>query len=275
MKDELFHVFRNSPHGREAFLQSLYFARRAHLEIQAYIPAERQFVMYFDRGPVTVTLDPEYLTSPQTAEKHLREAVAETEVTVRLHAPRRFTAGDLPDVPIDFGFMCCPRSLSDLSPRIRIGQLGPKVRTIVTAATFPVLIPSPVYHEWDSITAYFDGTDVSRNAVLAARRLREETDLPLRLFTFLEKRPRSFYEKALAADERIAGVRTSAEWIVSEAPEFGEATYEIPPDSLVVYGAFGGGLMRELLFGSRAVEIQAHLPNNLLLVGRRYGSDTN
>lgn len=269
MKDELFHVFRNTPHGREAFLQSLYFARRARLEIQAYIPAERQFVMYFDRGPVTVTLDPEFLTSPQTAEKHLKEAVTESGVTVRLHEPRRFTAGDLPDVPIDFGYMCCPRSLSDLSARIRIGPLGPKVRTIVNAATFPVLIPSPVYREWDGITAYFDGSDASRNAVLAGLRLRDETGLPLRLFTFLEKKPRSFYEDALGADDRLSGA--DADWIVSEAPEFGEAAYEIPPESLVVYGAFGGGLMRELLFGSRAGQIQAHLPNNLLLVGRRYG----
>ena len=50
--------------------------------------------------------------------------------------------------------MCCPRSISDVSTRISLGHIGPKVRSIIKNAGFPVLTPTPVYKEWKSIMVF-------------------------------------------------------------------------------------------------------------------------
>ncbi len=58
--------------------------------------------------------------------------------------------------------MCCPRSISDMSSKIGLGYIGPRVRRIVKSARFPVLITSPAYREWQRIAVFFGG---STNAV--------------------------------------------------------------------------------------------------------------
>jgi hypothetical protein len=52
--------------------------------------------------------------------------------------PKDFTASTLPDIPSNFDYMCCPRSIVDLSTKIGLGYIGPRVRRIVKHATFPV-----------------------------------------------------------------------------------------------------------------------------------------
>jgi nucleotide-binding universal stress UspA family protein len=47
--------------------------------------------------------------------------------------------------------------------------------------------------------------------------------------------------------------------------------YAIPHDALIVLGAFGHGLVRDLVFGSKMEKIQSVMPNNLLIVGPKYG----
>ena len=48
---------------------------------------------------------------------------------------------------------------------------------------------------------------------------------------------------------------------------FEENLYAVPHDSLVVVGAAGHRLMKELVFGSKLEIIQATLPNPLVVVG--------
>jgi nucleotide-binding universal stress UspA family protein len=267
--NELFHVFRNTPAGREIFLQSVYFARRTKMVLRVYVPAVRQFVLYFDRAAVTITLDPEFLASPLTAKKHIAEAIPDSDVDLRYFEPEQFTAGALPEIPVDRGMMTCPRSVADLSTKVRLGHLGPKVRAIVTNAKFPVLVPAPLFREWSSITVFFDGSDFARAAVRAGMWVRDASGLPLHLFTCAESMPRAAFESLLAADPDL--VDTREDWIFSEGEELREAVYRVPPDSLVVFPAFGRGRLRDMIFGGPAEQIHTLLPNNLLLVGPRAG----
>jgi nucleotide-binding universal stress UspA family protein len=44
----------------------------------------------------------------------------------------------------------------------------------------------------------------------------------------------------------------------------------VPHDALVILGAYGHGLIRNLVFGSKMENIQSTIPNNLLIVGPNY-----
>jgi nucleotide-binding universal stress UspA family protein len=61
-------------------------------------------------------------------------------------------------------------------------------------------------------------------------------------------------------------------WHFFEDGRLEENLYAIPHDSLVVLGAFGHGLIRDLVFGSKMEKIQSTLPNNLLVVGPNYAA---
>jgi nucleotide-binding universal stress UspA family protein len=60
------------------------------------------------------------------------------------------------------------------------------------------------------------------------------------------------------------------EWIFVKKGHFHEGLYEVPHDALVVAGAYGHGLIREMLLGNLMEEIQKILPNNMVIVGPHY-----
>jgi nucleotide-binding universal stress UspA family protein len=43
--------------------------------------------------------------------------------------------------------------------------------------------------------------------------------------------------------------------------------YEVPHDSLIVLGAYGHGVIKEILLGSKMEHIQSTVTNNLLVTG--------
>ena len=53
----LFHIFRNTPVGRETLLQSIYFGRKTGSSLEVYIPESKKFLMYFDSEVVQIDLD--------------------------------------------------------------------------------------------------------------------------------------------------------------------------------------------------------------------------
>ena len=57
MQANLFHVFRNTPLGRETLMQSIYFCRLLDVGLTLYIPDSVRFMMYFDHDAVQVDLD--------------------------------------------------------------------------------------------------------------------------------------------------------------------------------------------------------------------------
>ncbi len=270
MKNELLHIFRNTPFGRETLMQSVYFAKQTAVSLRVYIPAFRQFLMYFENEVVTVDLDRAFLRDPTTAREHAEAVIREGGLEPHFLEPKGFTASTLPDLPVEYAFMCCPRSISDLSTKIGLGHIGPRVRNIIRNASFPILMATPVHKEWRSVTVFFGG---SKNAVKALRTgltVSRTAGCPLFLFTEAGRRPKSHYEKIIE-DRGLSGQvqELVTGWLFFEKGEFRNHLYDVPHDSLAVVGAYGHSAIREAAFGSKMETIQTVLPNPMLIVGPR------
>ncbi|SLM27381.1 Putatite adenine nucleotide alpha hydrolases, UspA12 [Desulfamplus magnetovallimortis] len=281
METTIFHVFRNTPLGREILLQSLYFCQQTSSSIAVYIPQHVRFLMYYENDVVQVDLDQSYLTDPETAKEHAIELALSMDVEPRFITPKNFTASTLPDIPVDFDFMCCPRSISDLSTKISLGHIGPKVRRIINSARFPILMPSALFKEWESIIVFFGGSDNSIKALKLGLRLSQITGVPLDMFTYsggggTQKNKEHFVEVLREAgledivcgnEDQNAKVR---EWYFFDGGKFEHNLYRVPHNALAVLGAYGHGVVKDVLFGSTMEMIQTILPNTLLIAGPNY-----
>lgn len=271
MEPQLFHIFRNNPFGRETLLQSIYFGKKVGASLVVYIPKNIKFLMYFENDVVQIDLDGSYLSSPDTAVAHATELFEQGRQSVRFFEPKHYTATTLPDIHTDFDYMACPRSISDLSTKIGLGYIGPKVRRIVNSARFPVLITSPVYKEWDRIAVFFGGSANAVNALKLGFRICRETGLPLDVFTYAEKVALESYEQVIK-DENLEKEMDYFvnKWHIFEKGGFEENLYEVPHTALVILGAYGHGLIKNFVFGSKMEKIQSTISNNLLIVGPNY-----
>ena len=119
---------------------------------------------------------------------------------------------------------------------------------------------------------FFGGSANAINAFRLGKRISELSGFPLMLFTQKE-RPYSKldYEKILKENMLFDEIeKDKVEWLFFEKGKFEENLYDVPHDALVVVGAYGHGLIKELFFGSKMEEIQTVLPNNMLIVGPHY-----
>ena len=291
MYNEFLHVFRNTPFGREILLQSLCFCKKTKTFLKLYIPRYHQFLMYFNNKVITVQLDKSFLHSPDTAKKHAEDVIKAEGVEPKFIElmPEDYTAS-IPNLPVDFTYMCCPRSISDLSTKIRLGYIGTTVRSIIKNSGFPVLIPSPVYKKWKSVTVFFGGSKNSCNVLRLGVKISLLSGLPLKIFTQTEKHNKEYYRKSIEGklDEykkRLNDIGDSIEidknnmlktlkfeWLCFDKGEFYENLYSVAHDTLVVVGSYGHSVVKDILFGSKMEQIQATLPNNLLIVGPKYNS---
>ncbi|MBW2010469.1 MAG: universal stress protein, partial [Deltaproteobacteria bacterium] len=123
MDFQLLHIFRNTPLGRETLFQSIYFCKQVGVVPVIYIPEFTKFLMYFENDVVQIDLDNSYLTAPDTAVEHVNQIVDQMGVNSTFLKAKHFTATTLPDIPTNFDFMCCPRSISDLSSKIGLGYI--------------------------------------------------------------------------------------------------------------------------------------------------------
>lgn len=274
METRLFQIFRNTPLGRETFLQSMYFCTLTRSSMVVYIPEFTKFLMYFENDVVQVDLDNSYLSYPETARQHALELLDSQGLEAVFLEPQNYTASTLPDIPVDFDFMCCPRSISDLSTKISLGHIGTRVRKIIQCASFPVLIPGSSFKKWKSIQVFFGGSANSINAVNLGLRLARQTGLPLDMFTQIEgKMTRDKYRKRLeeagVAEECDKRLRN---WMVFDEKDLEENLYQVPHDALVVTGAYGHGLVKEILFGSKMETIQSVLTNTMMIAGPHYSA---
>jgi hypothetical protein len=274
MDSQLLHIFRNTPLGRETFFQSIYFCKQVGASPVVYIPEFTKFLMYFENDVVQIDLDNSYLTAPETAIAHATEIVEQMGLNATFLKPKHFTATTLPDISTNFDFMCCPRSISDLSSKIGLGYIGPRVRRIVKSARFPVLITSPVYKKWRSIAVFFGGSTNAVNALKLGFRISRVSGMPLDVFTQVEQGTRAFYEK-IVKDEKLEEEmeRYVKEWHFFDQGSFEENLYRVPHDAIAVLGAFGHGLIRDIVFGSKMEKIQSVIPNNFLVVGPNYSAN--
>ena len=267
MLANLFHVFRNTPLGRETLMQSIYFCRTLDLELTIYIPDAVRFMMYFEHEAVQIDLDRSYLNDPETAAERARALAAEGGLKPRFLDPKNRTASTLPDIPTHFAFMSCPRSVSDLSSKIGLGYIGPKVRRIIRTASFPVLMTSPVFKPWKSVAVLFGGSDSALNALRSGIQIARRSGYPLDLFVQLE-RDEAYYESRI----RDAGLEDALNQYCRHQYRFAEGDfshnlYELPHDALALSGAYGHGLINNLIFGSKMETAQNTLTNNMLVSG--------
>jgi len=266
MPRELLHIFRNSPFGRETLLQSAYFCQQVGLPMAIYVPHEAQFVMYFDHAVVTVDLDRSYLRSPETAQERARDIVVAAGVECRFLEPAK-TAGGLPRVPADFAYMSCPRSVSDLSSRIGLGYIGSKVRGIAKRARFPVLIPAASAMRWSQVVCFFGGSSNAEVALRCAEAISRSAKVPLGIFTQAEEKRERYAEQLSALGLGEAVEKGEVAWQCYEEGTLQHNLFEVSHEALVVAGAQGHGVAKELLFGSKIELIQAELANPMLIVG--------
>ena len=268
MNYKLLHVFRNTPFGRETFLQSLYFCKTINAFPVVYIPKSDKFLMYFSNDAVQVDLDHSYLTSPATAKKHAEELFNEIGVKPMFYEPKNFTASSLPDISTNFDYLCCPRSVSDLSSKIGLGHIGPKVRRVIKYAIFPILITSPVFKPWKSISVFFGGSKNAVNALKLVLKIAMASGLPLDIYTALEKHKKSYYQELIKKEGLSEPVnQLSRQWYFYKQSDFDAMLYDVPHNSLIVLGAYGHGIIRDLLLGSKMEQIQSTVTNNLLITG--------
>ncbi len=158
-----------------------------------------------------------------------------------------------------------------MSSKIGLGYIGPRVRRIVRSARFPVLITSPVYKEWKSIAVFFGG---SANAIKALRlgfHIARASGIHLDVFTQTEKFSKEDYQQMIKdrnlEEEMDLYVK---QWHFFENRIFEENLYDVPHDALVILGAFGHGVIRNFVFGSKMEKIQSTISNNLLIAGPNY-----
>lgn len=271
MENRLLHIFRNNPFGRETLLQSIYFCNKVGASPVIYIPKTTKFLMYFDNDVVQVDLDKSYLTSPETALKNATGLVEQAGMNARFLDPKHYTASTLPDIHTNFDYMCCPRSISDMSSKIGLGYIGPRVRRIVKSARFPVLITSLVYKEWKNIAVFFGG---SVNAIRALRlgfHIARASGMKLNVFTMTEKLSKEDYQQMIRDRdlEREMDLHVN-QWHFFENRVFEENLYDVPHDALIILGAYGHGVIRDIVFGNKMEKIQSTISNNLLIAGPNY-----
>jgi len=271
MNNQILHIFRNNPLGRETLFQSIYFSKQVNVSPVVYIPKSTKFLMYFDNDVVQIDLDDSYLTSPDTALEHVTKLLEQAGVEPIFLDPKHYTASTLPDIHTNFNYMCCPRTISDLSSKIGFGYIGPRVRRIVKSAQFPVLITSPVFKEWKSIAVLFGGSVNAVKALKLGFRISRISGMSLDVFTQKEKKSLESYQQVIKdrnlKEEMDLYVNR---WHFFENGTLEENLYDVPHDALVVVGAYGHGLVKHFLFGSKMEKIQATITNNLLIVGPNY-----
>jgi len=271
MPTQLLHIFRNNPLGREILLQSLFFCKVVRASLVIYIPRHKQFLMDFENNVVKVDLDKSYLTSPQTAVEHATQLAGQNGIPIKFIIIENSPVPVIHNVQSNFDFMTCPRSISDLSSKIGLGYIGPRVRRIVNSARFPVLLTSPAFKKWQRIAVFFGGSANAVKALKLGLRIGRVSGLPVDVFTQMEDVSRKSYEKVVEKNYLKKEMnRRVIKWHVFEKESFEENLYQVPHDALVVLGAFGHSLLKDIVFGSKMEKIQSILPNNLLIAGPNY-----
>ncbi len=271
MNARLLHIYRNTPFGRETFLQSIYFCKTLDVGLSVYQPRLKKCLMYFEHSAVQLDLDDSYLRQPATARERIETLTAQAGLQPEYLDNTAETASSLADIPTDFEFMTCPRIISDMSSKIGLGKIGSKVRSVLYTAQFPVLIPCATFKPWQSIAVLFGGSDNAVKAIRLGLHASARSGLPLQVFTQAQQEP-DYYTGVLEKNGLLQRKREqNFSWVLYEEGQFADNLYDIPHDALVVLGAVGQGVIKDIMFGSTMELVQTTLPNSLLVVGPKFG----
>ncbi len=272
MRNELLHIFRNTPLGRENLLQSIYFCSVLGMRLVVYLPDTKKILLYFTKRAVQLDLDSSYLKDPESRGRHVLECLQEHKVEYRFYRSLEYSASNLADLHTDFDIMSSPRVISDLSSKIGLGHIGSKVRNLLLFASFPVLIPSQAFKKWNSITLMFGGSQTAVKSLQLAIKIAQTTGFPLYIFTHAEKgKSKEHYEGIIKQGNLWEDLESTLDnWYFFEKGDLTSNLFAVPHDSLVVMGLLGHGSVKDFFFGSTTEKVQTTLPNNMLLIGPRY-----
>jgi hypothetical protein len=269
MEKSIFHIFLNSPVGRENLIQSAYLGEKLRPRtLSVFVPTRDQCAMYCDDTVLTLDLDASYVRYPETAHDRVRLVLEQFDVNYEFFEPTSFTGGSIPDIPSDWMILSCPRGISKKFERLALGSIGPKVRSILTQASFPLFLPAGGFKPWSRVAVLFGGPGHGTSATRIADQIASRAGVPLEIFTQLGDTTRDHCEASL--EELNLKTRVDQEqviWRTFESGTLEENLYEIPHDSLVVLGSGEHSLVQEFLFGTTMEKIQALLPNPLLVCG--------
>ena len=251
-----FHVYQDSPRGREALMQSAFFCRMLGAAPVVYVPEAPRFLMYFENRVVQVDLGEEDWgrAGRSAAAARAAEILADVGLDARFLEVRHRTTPALPDIPVDYDYMACP---VPLDARLWLySDLG--MRKLPAVAPFPIFIPAVVSRPWKSILCCHGGTKSAAAVFSLAQNLAREMDLPLDL---LGLGAREILDASLQKTPK--GIRHFL-WLEKGK---GNPWMEVPADALIVLAAWGGSWIREALLPSFKKDLRRSLPSPMLFVG--------
>ena len=273
--NSLIHIYRDNIFGRETLLQSALFCKTIpDTQLHIYIPQQKQFLLYYEFNVITVDLDSSYLVEqPNLIARRLSNILDEFKINYTIYKPSEFTASTLPNIPTNFDYMTCPRSIVEPIAKIHIGYLGARVRQIIMNANSPILITTPVFKEWKRFVCFFGGSDLSIKALELAHKLSQKSGLPLSIFTQVESAYKDSYQTKLKNSSLNDKIQSGEiKWDIFDKGTLQDNLFNIPYDSLAVIGAVGHKNLKEKIFGSKLEVVQENLPNPLLIIGPNYKS---
>ncbi|MEZ4524946.1 MAG: universal stress protein [Desulfobacterales bacterium] len=271
MEAGLLHIFKNTPAGRESFLQSLYFCRKTGASPIVYLPEFNKFLMYFEDEVMQVNLDDSWLLARETARKHAGDLLKKSGFEPDFLIPKNFTSATLPDIPTHFDFMTCPWNLREIFSSVTRRHAALRIRRMVNAAYFPLLLCSPAYKEWNSITVFFNGSIHCVNALKLGIHIQKYTGVQMDIFTQAGGKALLAYEEVLRKAKLETETKQAAgRWQFFESGLLEENLYEIPHDALVILGGSGNSLIHDMICGSFPEKLQILIANPMLIAGPKY-----
>lgn len=142
---------------------------------------------------------------------------------------------------------------------------------MVNAAYFPLLLCSPAYKPWNSITVFFNGSVNSHHALKLGIHIQKNSGVQMDIFTQAEGKPPADYEDIIRnANAETETKQTLGRWQFFESGSLEENLYEIPHDALVILGASGNSLLHDMVCGSFLEKLQTVISNSMLIAGPKY-----
>ena len=88
------------------------------------------------------------------------------------------------------------------------------------------------------------------------------------VFTWAEGKSKEHFEEIIVKSNLKSSVeKANAEWLYFNKGNFSNHLFDVPSDALAVVGAYGHGMLKDMIMGSKMEMLQTMLPNNLLIVG--------
>jgi len=235
------------------------------MQLYLHRPTVPRFTLQLEDELVEVTLDNSYVSDSKTVSEHAAALLGQADMHVRWVEPLHQLASTMPVLRGDIDLMTCPRSLSGPPSGLAPGLLGSRVRRLVRAAPFPLLILTAPLVEWDRVTVFFAGSDHAVRALAWGRAIATAAGVPYTVFVQEEG---NALERAEQALHRLGWFEeVQQHWKILASGPFLDQLWGVSRTALVVAGAFGHSGVKARLLGSRTELLQSALPNPLLLVG--------